>query len=405
MTPLERRAGASLATLFGLRMLGLFLILPVFAVHAETLAGGSSAFLVGLALGIYGLTQGALQIPFGMASDRFGRKRVIVIGLVIFAAGSFIAAAATDIHVTILGRAIQGAGAISAAVVALLADLTSEENRTKAMAMVGATIGLTFALSLMAAPALYQWIGMDGIFILTGVLALGGIIVTLRFVPPEGSHAVDPTREVKATRLRDVLANAEMLRLNLGVFVLHAMQMAIFVVIPLAIVKYGRIAVGDHWKIYLPVVLVSFALMMPPILYAERNGRVKALFLAAIALLLVVQAGLALWSRELGAVIVLLLAFFVAFNILEASLPSLVSKLAPAAVRGTAIGVYNTTQAIGLFAGGAAGGWIFQQWGERAVFVFGIALVALWLIAALPMRAPTRTTRPPMANAATTTKA
>jgi MFS family permease len=385
------RGSLSLASLFALRMLGLFLILPVFAVHAPQLAGGDSLTLVGLALGIYGLTQGILQIPYGMASDRYGRKRVIVIGLLLFALGSFVAAWASDIYTVILGRAIQGAGAISAPVTAFAADLTREEHRTKAMAMIGGSIGLTFAVSLAAAPALYRSIGMDGIFNLTGILSLAAIWVTLAVVPPEPAGVADPARPDRAGALREVLRDVEQLRLNLGIFSLHAVLMAVFVVIPAAFVQYGGLPVGEHWKIYLPVVLGSFVLMAPPLVQAERRGRMKFLFLSAIALLLAAELGFAVCLTDFTMVIASLLAFFVAFNLLEASLPSLVSRVAPASSRGTALGVYNTSQALGLFAGAAAGGWLAQHLGETSVFVFGIAVIALWLGVASRMRVPGET--------------
>jgi len=388
MSSLELRASLSLASLFALRMLGLFLILPVFAVHAQQLSGGDSQTLIGVALGIYGLTQGILQIPSGMVSDRYGRKRVIVIGLLVFALGSFIAAWASDIHMVILGRAIQGAGAISAPVTAFVADITREEHRTKAMAMVGGSIGLTFAVSLVAAPALYRTIGMDGIFNLTGALSLAAVWMTLAVVPPEPQRAGDPMRRVERGALAEVLRNTEQMRLNFGIFSLHVVQMAIFVVIPVALVQYGGLAVSEHWKVYLPVVLGSFVLMLPPLLHAERRGRMKFLFLAAIVLLLAVELGFAVCYTNFGMAITLLLAFFVAFNILEASLPSLVSRVAPPASRGTALGVYNTTQALGLFVGGAVGGWLAKNFGDPAVFVFGFAVIALWLGVASRMRVP-----------------
>ena len=391
MSSLELRGSLSLASLFALRMLGLFLILPVFAVHARHLTGGDSQTLVGVALGIYGLTQGILQIPYGMASDRYGRKRMIVIGLLLFALGSFVAAWTSDIHAVILGRAIQGAGAIAAPVTAFIADITREEHRTKAMAMVGGSIGLTFAVSLVAAPALYRSIGMDGIFELTGALSLAAIWMTLAVVPAEPRSAGDSTRRVQRGALGEVLRNTEQLRLNLGIFSLHVVQMAIFVVIPVALVRYGGLAVSEHWKIYLPVVLGSFALMMPPLVQAERRGRMKFLFLAAIVLLLAVELGFAVCYTNFAMAIALLLAFFVAFNILEASLPSLVSRVAPPASRGTALGVYNTTQALGLFVGGAAGGWLAKNFGDPAVFVFGFAVIALWLGVASGMRVPGET--------------
>jgi MFS family permease len=387
MSPLELRASLSLASLFALRMLGLFLILPVFAVHAQQLPGGQSQTLVGIALGAYGLTQGILQIPYGMASDRYGRKRTIVVGLLLFAAGSFVAAWGPNIAVVILGRALQGAGAIAAPVTAFAADITREEHRTKAMALIGGSIGLMFALSLVAAPALYPLIGMGGIFAATGLLALAAIWVTLSVVPAEPASG-DGARRVIPGALKAVLRNAEQLRLNFGIFCLHVVQMAIFVVVPTALVRYGHLPVSEHWKVYLPVVLGSFALMVPALLYAERRRRMKFLFVASIALLLAVELGLAVCFDNFPFLVGLLLFFFVAFNVLEACLPSLVSRVAPAASRGTALGVYNTTQALGLFAGGAAGGWLAQHGGASAVFVFGFALAALWLLAASSMRVP-----------------
>lgn len=388
MSALEIRASLSLASLFGLRMLGLFLILPVFAVHAQHLEGGASHLAVGIALGAYGLTQGVLQIPFGMAADRYGRKRVIVFGLLVFALGSFIAAFSSGITGVIVGRSIQGAGAIAAAVMALAADLTREQHRTKSMAVIGGSIGLSFALSLTAAPALYRVIGMDGIFGLTGVLALAAIWVTLAVVPREPAGNPDHSRRVEAASLGAVLRNPELLRLNFGIFVLHGIQMAIFVVVPLTLVNRLGMPVGEHWKIYLGVVAGSFVLMLPPLLWGERRGGGKAVFIGSIVLMLAVQAASLASMDSLNTLVLLLLFFFVAFNILEAMLPSLVTRIAPASSRGTAIGVYNTTQALGLFAGGGIGGWLMQAHGENSVFVFGIVLVALWLLIAIPMRVP-----------------
>jgi MFS family permease len=385
MSPLELRASLSLASLFALRMLGLFLILPVFAVHAQHLPGGDSQTLVGIALGAYGLTQGILQIPYGMASDRYGRKRVIVVGLVVFALGSFVAAWGPNIAVVILGRSLQGAGAIAAPVTAFAADITREEHRTKAMAMIGGSIGLMFAVSLVAAPALYPLIGMGGIFAATGLLAFAAIWVTLAVVPAEPAPA---PRVRRSGALKEVLRNSEQLRLNFGIFCLHVVQMAIFVVVPTALVRDGGLAVDEHWKVYLPVVLGSFILMAPLLLHAERTGRMKFLFLASIVLLLAVELGFAVCLSNFPYAVALLLAFFVAFNLLEASLPSLVSRFAPSSSRGTALGVYNTTQALGLFVGGAAGGWLAQNWGQGSVFVFGFAVVALWLLVASSMRVP-----------------
>lgn len=384
MTRTEIRASVSLASVFALRMLGLFLILPVFSVHAATLPGGDNTALVGLALGIYGLTQSFGQLPFGMASDKFGRKRIIVIGLILFALGSFIAAAASDIYWVIIGRAIQGAGAISAAVTALIADSTRDEHRTKAMAMVGASIGLTFAASLVLAPLMYEAIGMDGMFIFIGALSLAAIAVVLYVVPNA------PMVQAKRVPFSEVLGNRELMRLNFGVFALHMIQMAMFVVVPSLLVNAAGLALPDHWKVYLPVVLASFLLMLPPVFIGEKHGKMKNVFVAAVSLLVVVQMGFWLVTDEnttsVAAFVVLLLGFFIAFNILEATQPSLVSRIAPAAARGTALGVYNTLQAAGLFCGGALGGWLAQHAGPTSVFVLGSVLAIAWLIIAVNMK-------------------
>ncbi len=384
MTRQEIRASASLASIFGLRMLGLFLILPVFAVHARSLPGGDNATLVGLAMGMYGLTQAFGQIPFGMASDRYGRKRIIVIGLLLFIIGSLIAAVDQHVIWVIVGRAVQGAGAVSAAVTALIADSTRDEHRTKAMAMVGASIGLTYAASLVIAPLLYAAVGMRGMFLLVACLSAAAIFVVLYVTP-----AAPPRSPEKASFI-DVLRNPELMRMNVGVFALHAIQMSMFVVLPNVLVNAGGMALGDHWKIYLPVVLASFVLMLPPIFVGEKQGKMKHVFLAAIALLLLVEIGLrfavAQPSLSFGLLVGLLLAFFVAFNVLEASQPSLVSRLAPTGSRGAALGVYNTMQAIGLFAGGAGGGLLAQHFGGPAVFTAGCLLTVGWLIIASSMK-------------------
>ncbi|WP_151633011.1 MFS transporter [Noviherbaspirillum aerium] len=385
MSATEIRASLSLASIFALRMLGMFLILPVFAVHAKTLPGGDNATLVGIAMGIYGLTQSFGQIPYGVASDKYGRKRVIIIGLVLFALGSFIAAASDTLLWVTIGRAIQGAGAISAAVTALIADTTREEHRTKAMAMVGGSIGLTFALSLIAAPVMYSLIGMGGIFALTGMLSILAILVVVYVVP-----APAPITVTKRVPFSAILADKELMRLNYGVFALHMTQMAMFVVVPAALVEYAGLPLAAHWKVYLPVVLASFALMLPPVFAGERRGRMKAVFVGAIALMLAVQVGLWLFMSQPGThwlvLVGLLLAFFVSFNILEACQPSLVSRIAPAAAKGSALGVYNTMQALGLFCGGAFGGWLKQHVGASSVFAVGAALTVVWLIIAASMK-------------------
>ena len=395
MSPEERRAGVSLAAIFALRMLGLFLILPVFSIHAVHLPGGNDLALVGFALGAYGLTQAIFQIPYGIASDIWGRKRVIVIGLLVFAFGSFVAAWAPDMYWTIAGRVLQGAGAISAAVTALAADLTREEHRTKVMAMIGSSIGLVFALSLVGAPVLYGLIGMGGLFAMTGMLALAAIVLLLKAVPP-----APPAHGHEKLPLRRVIRDPDLLRLNLGIFTLHMIQMAMFVVLPHALVDHPHLAVPDHWKVYLPALLASFVVMVPAIIAAERKDRMRAVFLAAVALLVVVQLGLLIVGQSLWTLGLWLLLFFVAFNILEASLPSLVSRVAPPAAKGAALGVYNTTQALGLFVGGAAGGYIAQHFGDNAVFAVCAGLAVIWSGVAASMNFPQRRLTPPAAQTA-----
>ena len=383
----EKRAASGLAAIFGLRMLGMFLILPVFALYAQHLPGGDNHTLVGLTLGMYGLTQAVLMIPFGMASDRIGRKKVIIFGLILFAFGSFVAASAHDIYWTIVGRAIQGAGAISAAVTALLADLTREEHRTKAMALIGSTIGISFAISLIAGPALNHWIGVPGIFALTGVLSLAAIWVVTKWVPDPGPTHFHADAQANPARLVDVLNNAQLLRLDFGIFALHAAQMAMFVVVPVALKDAGLLP-DRHWLVYLPVLLASFALMVPGIIYGEKRGKMKPVFIASVALMLVAQIVLALGIGYFWGIVVALFLYFVAFNLLEASLPSLISKMAPVSAKGTAMGVYNTAQALGLFFGGAFGGWLAQHHGFPAVFLFCVALMVAWLLASLGMDSP-----------------
>ena len=261
MTPQELRASFGLASIFGLRMLGMFIILPVFALYAATLPGGSSHTMVGIALGAFGLTQACLQVPFGWLSDRWGRKRTIYLGLLIFALGSFVAALAHDVHMVILGRVIQGAGAISAAILALAADLTRDEQRTKAMAIIGMTIGITFALSMAAGPLLDRIMGVPGIFALTGVLALAALLV-VRVIVPEPIQAAAHKSQVQQASLKSVLRDKQLMRLNYGIFALHGILMALFVVLPFALQE--RLPAGSHWQVYLPVMLGAIVLMLPP---------------------------------------------------------------------------------------------------------------------------------------------
>ena len=389
MLPQERRASISLALIFALRMLGLFLVLPVFALEARKSPGGDDPALVGLAMGVYGLTQAVCQLPLGLASDRYGRKKVIVLGLLVFAAGSLLAALAGNVHTLLLGRALQGAGAVSAAVTALLADQTRDVVRTKAMALVGASIGLMFALALVISPLLAAHIGLSGLFLLTCGLALAGIVVVVWVVPPEPTDHRDGPRG----SWRDVFKHADLLRLNGGVFVLHTVQMAMWVAVPVMLVAAG-LPKAAHWQVYLPAVVLSFVLM-GALFAMERRGHLRAALLGSIALIAFVQVALG-WvdlsfaHPSLWVMGFLLFVFFCGFNALEATQPSLVSRMAPASLRGAALGAYNTMQSLGLFAGGALGGALIK-WGSRTdLFIATSVLTVLWLALTWPLQPTAR---------------
>lgn len=398
MNALERRASFSLALIYALRMLGLFMVLPVFTLEARHYEGGNDPTAVGLALGLYGLVQAVLQIPFGLAADRFGRKRVIVAGLLLFALGSVVAALATSVAGLAWGRALQGGGAISAAVSALLADQTRESVRTKGMALIGASIGLMFALSLVVGPLLSAWGGLPGIFWITSVLAVAGIAVVLWWTPAEVPGPPDTTHSSSVT-VWAILRLPDLARLNLGVFILYTVQLATWVAVPALLIQAG-VEKSLHGWVYLPAVLLSFVVMGATLFPMERRGRLRSLFLVSIGSVMLVQFGL-IWqsmgSPSLAVIGFLLFVFFCGFNVLEASQPSLASRLAPAATRGTVLGIYNTLQSLGIFAGGALGGWLAKSQGAQGLFMACALLMALWLVVAWGM-APPRPTAPHLAT-------
>ncbi len=387
MTALERRASVGLAGIYGLRMLGLFIILPIFAVYSKQLPGGENHLLIGIALGAYGLTQAFLQIPAGWLSDHYGRKPIIYGGLLLFALGSFIAASADNIYWVIAGRAIQGAGAINAAVMALTADLTREEVRSRAMGMIGMTIGVTFSLALILSPILNVWFGVPGIFALTGVLALLAMLVVRFVIPSPKITRFHSDTEANSSRLVEVLHNKDLLRLDFGIFSMHAVLMSVFLQVPF-LLQADDLEVSQHWKIYLPVMMIAFVLMVPLIILAEKTDKGKQIFLMAIALAGAAQVLLLVTQHSLWGVALSLLAFFTAFNVLEAKLPSLISVIAPISARGTAMGVYSSVQFLGAFFGATVGGALMQYIGGNAVFVFAISMLVLWLLVAVGMQSP-----------------
>lgn len=387
MNKLETRAAFSLAGIFSLRMLGLFMIYPVFTFYAKDLTG-STPTLIGLALGAYGLTQALLQIPFGFASDRFGRKRMIAAGMLLFALGSVVAALSGSIYGVIFGRILQGAGAVGSTILALNADLTREESRTKAMATIGLTIGLSFAVALVAGPVLNAWIGVSGIFWFTACLALIGIAVLYTVVPnPPLARSHRDTQAVPALFKR-VLSNPELLRLDFAIFALHAILTASFIALPNLLLNVGGIHQDYQWVVYLPVLALGVALMIPTIIVAEAKRKMKPVFVGAVAILFVTQVVLAFYHSNLTLIIVLMVFFFAAFNTMEASLPSLISKVAPADAKGTAMGVYSSSQFFGIFVGGTIGGWAYGTDGTSGVFTFCAIVAAVWLVVAATMPKP-----------------
>ena len=391
----------ALAWVYALRMLGMFLVLPVLALYAASLPdAGDNKMLVGLAMGMYGLTQAVLQLPLGMASDRFGRKKVIYLGLLVFALGSFMAAVATSLPMLVLARAIQGAGAVSAAVTALVADLTREEVRTRAMAMIGLSIGLTFSASLVISPLLSEYIGVAGLFALTGVLTLLSMLVVKFLVPDPVRSKLHEDAEVQPARFGEVLKNKELLRLNFGIFALQCGMMALFTSLPFALQDLG-LNKAHHWQVYLPATLIGLVLMIPAIIVGETRNKLKQIFLLGIALIFASQLGLLFGLHSVWLIGLSLIVYFIGFNILEASQPSLVSKIAPAELKGTAMGVYNTMQSVGLFSGGALGGLLFHHFGFNGVFAFCSVLIGAWfaIAAVAPAPAPVKNVVLPVGGA------
>ncbi|WNW12069.1 MFS transporter [Pseudomonas sp. DTU_2021_1001937_2_SI_NGA_ILE_001] len=387
MSGVETRAAGGLALVFAFRMLGMFMVLPVLSTYGMDLAGATPA-LIGLAIGAYGLTQAILQIPLGFISDRIGRRPVIYLGLLIFAVGSVVAAGAHSIEGVIVGRVLQGAGAISAAVMALLSDLTREQHRTKAMAMIGMTIGLSFAIAMVIGPVLTSAFGLSGLFLATGIMALLGILIVAFIVPKAAGPLMHRESGVDKAALGSILRNPDLLRLDLGIFVLHAMLMSSFVALPLALVDKAGLPKEQHWWVYLTALLISFFAMVPFIIYGEKKRRMKRVLTGAVTVLMLSEIFFWAFGDTLRALVTGTVVFFTAFNLLEASLPSLISKVSPAGGKGTAMGVYSTSQFLGSATGGILGGWLFQHGGLDLVFLGGAMMAALWLVFAVTMREP-----------------
>ena len=387
MNAQEKRAASGLSLVFAFRMLGMFMVLPVLATYGQDLIG-QTPFLLGVAIGAYGLTQAFLQIPFGMLSDRFGRLPIIYLGLLIFAAGSVVAGMSDSVWGVIAGRVLQGAGAISAAVMALLSDLTREQHRTKAMAMIGISIGISFAVAMVVGPLVTRGFGLSGLFWFTAVMGLLGMVIIALTVPKPTQQVQTRESGVAKAALAATLGNPALLRLDFGIFVLHALLMASFIALPLALVEQGNLPKEEHWWVYLIALFVGFFAMLPFIIYSEKKRQMKRVFVGAVAVLMATELFLWLFADNLTLLVIGTLAFFTAFNFLEASLPSLISKVSPAGAKGTAMGVYSTSQFLGAALGGMFGGWLFTIGGASLVFAGCAALAALWLIFAANMQEP-----------------
>ncbi|WP_312240317.1 MFS transporter [Pantoea sp.] len=386
MTPVELRATWGLGTVFSLRMLGMFMVLPVLTTYGMALQGASEA-LIGLAIGIYGLMQAIFQIPFGLLSDRMGRKPLIVGGLLVFVIGSVLAASTESIWGIILGRALQGSGAIAAAVMALLSDLTREQNRTKAMAFIGISFGITFAIAMVVGPIVTHALGLHALFWMIALLASLGIVITLLVVPNAPHHVLNRESGMVKGSIRLVLANPKLLKLNFGIFCLHILLMSSFVALPGQFEQAGFPA-ADHWKVYLITMLIAFAGVIPFIIYAEVKRRMKRVFVGCVSLILVAEivlwgAGSHFWTLVAGVQL-----FFFAFNLMEAILPSLISKESPAGYKGTAMGIYSTSQFLGVAIGGSLGGWVFGNFDAQTVFLVGAIVAAIWLLISTTMQDP-----------------
>ena len=376
LSPLERRSALTLACVISLRLFGLFLIMPVFSLYAQHLPD-ATPWLIGLALGVYGLGQVLLQIPLGLLSDRIGRKPAITLGLLVFAAGGLVAAMSHSLLGIVLGRALQGMGAVAGAGTALAADLTRHENRSKVMGIIGVSIGVAFLLALILGPPLEAIAGLAGLFAATSILALAALVLLWLIVPtPERASA--PAAATWSSVL-SMLRDGRMLVLNGSVFFLHLLLTASFVGLPLLLADRLHLPVNRHWELYLPVMVMA-AFVMGACLRRMRD-LAQSLRLVAVC---VVATGLGLLSFGLSGEHVAVLGvaaavFFSAFNLLEAALPSLVTQLAPGTLRGAAMGAYSTSQFLGAFVGGAVGGMALGRVGADGVFLCAAALTLVWL--------------------------
>ena len=387
MTTGEWRAVLSLSSIMCLRMLGLFMVLPVFTLYASQL-DGAKPFLIGLAVGIYGLSQALFQIPFGALSDRVGRKSIILIGLLIFAAGSLIAGLSHSILFMIMGRTLQGVGAVGSTILALLADLTREEQRTTSMAIAGMTIGLSFSLAMLLGPLLIKWMPVNNLFFLASLFGIAAIAILIFLVPTPQVESWHRDTEPELQSFFTLLIAPELAKLNIGIFILHAVFTASFVVIPIALDQFAGFSASQQWQLYVPTLIAAFVIILFCISAAEKKHQIKPYFVGGITTLACAEIALWLAPHHLALTTLGLCLFFAGFSLLEAFLPSLISRTAPAARKGSALGIYSCAQFLGIFVGGVLGGWLYGTFSFSGVYLFCLLLSLFWLVLALLMQPP-----------------
>jgi len=385
MNSTERLFTFKVSLIMGVRMLGLFLLFPVMSVYASEY-DNSTPQMIGLAIGIYGLTQAFFQIPFGYLSDRYGRKPLLILGLSIFFIGSIVSANSSDIIFVVIGRALQGGGAISAVLMAFLADSVSEQSRTKANAFVGFQIGLAFMLSLIIGPVIASLIGLSGLFWVIGLLSIVAILMvfTLPYVKPKKYY------RLSITTFKEVL-NSKLLRLDFSVFSLHMIMSSGFIAMPLLILNNDIVNMIDNWKLYIPAMLLSFIAMLPLIILSERYEKTKPILLFCIALLILSQGMFFFINLNFSVFLLILTIFFIAFNSIEAILPSLLSRTVSTSKRGLAMGIFSTSQFLGTFFGGAVGGLIYNIYDLNSVFLLTIFVAIIWWFLMITLPHTTKT--------------
>lgn len=386
LNALEKRAAFSLASVFAFRMLGLFMLMPVLAIYGQSLEHVSPMW-IGLAIGAYGLTQALLQIPMGWLSDKVGRKPVIIGGLVVFAIGSVIAAVADSIYWVTVGRALQGMGAIASALLALAADLSRDEQRPKVMAVIGMCIGLSFAVAMLLGPMVAASFGISGVFWLTAGLAILGIVIVSFVVPNTLNRAPKGDTVASVAEIKRLAKHPQLFRLDLGVMLLHLTLTTLFVVLPGQLI-IGGLAAESHWQLYIPVLLAAFILMAPLMIIAINKQKEKQVFLLSIFVLIFSALGLILLPTSIMGIALCMLFYFIAFNFLEATMPALVSRIAPANQKGSAMGVFSSGQFFGAFLGGILGGYLAQIGEANTVFAAAAGVGVIWLFIAWQMQIP-----------------